>query len=38
MDVQVANIFFNEVQARLVGAFEDRCRAVYGPSLITAGR
>eukprot|EP00271_Cylindrocystis_brebissonii_P014761 TRINITY_DN36287_c0_g1_i1.p1 TRINITY_DN36287_c0_g1~~TRINITY_DN36287_c0_g1_i1.p1 ORF type:complete len:412 (-),score=48.23 TRINITY_DN36287_c0_g1_i1:680-1915(-) len=28
----VANMFFDEVVSRLVGAFEGRCRQVYGPS------
>ncbi|KAH7277583.1 hypothetical protein KP509_39G057700 [Ceratopteris richardii] len=28
---KVANMFFDEVVAQLVGSFEDRCRSVYGP-------
>lgn len=35
---RVANMFFNEVQARLVGSFEERCKVVYGPSLETVMR
>lgn len=30
---KVANIFFSEVQARLVDSFEERCKIVYGPSV-----
>jgi len=35
---RVANLFFNEVQAQLVGSFEERCQAVYGPSMETIMR
>lgn len=35
---RVANLFFNEVQAQLVGSFEERCQAVYGPSMETVMR
>jgi ribosome-associated toxin RatA of RatAB toxin-antitoxin module len=31
-------MFFNEVQARLVDAFEERCQTVYGPSMETVMR
>ena len=33
MNIQVANVFFDEVVSRLVGSFEGRCRTVYGPSV-----
>lgn len=33
----VADLFFDEVAARLVGAFENRCRTVYGPSKAVYG-
>jgi len=31
---QVANMFQNEVQARMVSSFEERCRLVYGLSMV----
>ncbi|XP_002967738.2 coenzyme Q-binding protein COQ10 homolog B, mitochondrial [Selaginella moellendorffii] len=31
---KVANVFFDEVVARLVAAFENRCLRVYGPSKV----
>jgi hypothetical protein len=33
-NVQVANMFQNEVQARMVSSFEERCRLVYGLSMV----
>jgi hypothetical protein len=33
----VADLFFSEVVKRMIGAFEGRCREVYGPSSLAAG-
>ncbi len=34
----VADLFFNEVVQRMMGAFEKRCQALYGVSSLTRGR
>lgn len=36
VSVQVADVFFEQVVQRMMGAFEGRCAQLYGPSSIQA--